>query len=455
MSSMRYISTRGQAEPLGFSAAVAAGLAPDGGLFVPATLPDLSGRLAAWRGLGYEELAFEFLRLFADDIPADELRAIVHGAYAGFDHPQRAPLVRLAPDLWVLELFHGPTLAFKDFALQLLGRLYERQVRLSGKPITVIGATSGDTGSAAIHGLLGKPGVRIFILYPNGRVAPLQERQMACTGAANVFPIAIPGSFDDAQKIVKDLFGDRGFVAQVGLSAINSINLARILAQSVYYLWARLQLDAAGAGEVEFVVPTGNFGNVLSGWLLTRMGVPGLKFCVATNRNDILHRFFSTGRYEAGVVELSLAPSMDIQVASNFERYLYFLENQDAARVRAAMAGIAAGRGYSVAKPALGPVRSVRLDDSGIKQVIARVYREHGYVVDPHTACGFAARTAGVPQVILSTASPAKFPETVSEMAGVAATHPTLDALQSLPIVRHDIEASAAAIRDFVLARSR
>jgi threonine synthase len=455
MSSMRYISTRGQAEPLGFSAAVAAGLAPDGGLFVPATLPDISTRLTAWRGLGYEDLAFEFLRLFADDIPADELRAIVHGAYATFDHPQRAPLVRLAPDLWVLELFHGPTLAFKDFALQLLGRLYERQVRLSGRPITVLGATSGDTGSAAIHGLLGKPGVRIFILYPNGRVAPLQERQMACTGAANVFPIAIPGSFDDAQKIVKDLFGDRAFVAKTGLSAINSINLARILAQTVYHLWARLQLDAAGAGEVEFVVPTGNFGNVLSGWLLTRMGVPGLKFCVATNRNDILHRFFTTGRYEAGVVEPSLAPSMDIQAASNFERYLYFLENQDPARVRTVMADIAAGRGYSVAQPVLGPVRSERLDDAGIKAVIARVYREHGYVADPHTACGFAARTTGFPQVILATASPAKFPETVSETIGVAATHPSLDALQSLPIVRHDIDASAAPIRDFVLAHSR
>ena len=454
MSSMRYVSTRGQAEPLGFSAAVAAGLAPDGGLFVPESLPDLTGRLHAWRKLGYEDLAFEFLRLFADDIPADELRAIVSGAYASFDHPQRAPLVKLAPDLWVLELFHGPTLAFKDFALQLLGRLYERQVRLTGRPITVLGATSGDTGSAAIHGLLGKPGVRIFILYPRGRVAPLQERQMACTGADNVFPIAIPGSFDDAQRIVKDLFGDRALVTAVGLSAINSINLARILAQSVYYLWARLQLDSAGAGEVEFVVPTGNFGNVLSGWLLTRMGVPGLRFCVATNRNDILHRFFSAGRYEAGVVEPSLAPSMDIQVASNFERYLYFLVGQDAARVRASMADIAAGRGFAIAKPALGPVRSVRLDDAGIKETIARVHRDMGYVADPHTACGFAARGVGTPQVILATASPAKFPETVSEMTGVHATHPTLDALQALPIARHDLEASAAAIRDFVLRNS-
>ena len=451
---MRYVSTRGQAEPLGFSAAVAAGLAPDGGLFVPESLPDLTGRLHAWRKLGYEDLAFEFLRLFADDIPADELRAIVSGAYASFDHPQRAPLVKLAPDLWVLELFHGPTLAFKDFALQLLGRLYERQVRLTGRPITVLGATSGDTGSAAIHGLLGKPGVRIFILYPRGRVAPLQERQMACTGADNVFPIAIPGSFDDAQRIVKDLFGDRALVTAVGLSAINSINLARILAQSVYYLWARLQLDSAGAGEVEFVVPTGNFGNVLSGWLLTRMGVPGLRFCVATNRNDILHRFFSAGRYEAGVVEPSLAPSMDIQVASNFERYLYFLVGQDAARVRASMADIAAGRGFAIAKPALGPVRSVRLDDAGIKETIARVHRDMGYVADPHTACGFAARGVGTPQVILATASPAKFPETVSEMTGVHATHPTLDALQALPIARHDLEASAAAIRDFVLRNS-
>lgn len=447
---MRYLSTRGMTPPVGFSEAVAAGLAPDGGLFVPATLPDLADRLADWRGCTYEELAFEFLRLFADDIPADELRAMVGAAYESFDHPERAPLVPLADDLWVLELFHGPTLAFKDFALQLLGRLYERQVRLSGRPITVLGATSGDTGSAAIHGLNGRPGVKIFILYPLGRVAPLQERQMACTGVDNVFPIAVPGSFDDAQRIVKELFGDRAFVADLGLSAVNSINLARILAQSVYHLWARLRLDEAGVGEAEFVVPTGNFGNVLAGWLLGRMGVPGLRFCVATNRNDILHRFFTTGGYVAGSVEPSLAPSMDIQAASNFERYIHFLEGGDPTRVRDAMGGIAAGRGYRSAHPALGAVRSVRLDDEGIRAVLGEVYDRYGYTCDPHTACGFAAPAAGAPRVVLATASPAKFPDAVAAATGWTPRHPALDALEARPLVRHELAADASAVRDFL-----
>ena len=270
---------------------------------------------------------------------------------------------------------------------------------------------------------------------------------MACTGAENVFPIAIPGSFDDAQRIVKQLFGDRALVDRLGLSAVNSINLARILAQCVYYLWARLRLDAP---EIEFVVPTGNFGNVLAGWLLTRMGVPGLRFCVATNRNDIVHRFFSTGEYSAGVVEPSLAPSMDIQAASNFERYVYFLEGGDPARVRVAMAGIAAGRGYSFAKPVLGAVRSCRLDDAGIAQVIRDVKARYHYVSDPHTACGFAATPAGVPRVILATASPAKFPDTVVAATGIEPRHPALEALRTLPVVRYEVAADAAAVRAFV-----
>jgi len=453
-SSTQFVSTRGETPPHGFSAAVAAGLAPDGGLFVPAKLPDLSGRLSEWRKLGYEDLAFEFLSLFADDIPPAELRAMIAATYAGFDAAERAPMRKLSDDLWVLELFHGPTLAFKDFALQLLGRLYERQVRNSNRPITVLGATSGDTGSAAIHGLLGRPGVKIFILYPHGRVAPLQERQMACTGADNVFPLAIPGSFDDAQRIVKELFGDRPLVGQLGLSAVNSINLARIVAQCVYYLWARLRLDDAGIDEAEFVVPTGNFGNILSGWLLSRMGVDRMRFCVATNRNDILHRFFDTGRYVGGRVEPSLAPSMDIQLASNFERYLYFLENQDSARLRTAMTGIASGKGYTCTRPALGPVRSIRLDDDGITERIRDVHSRFGYVCDPHTACGFAAKSAGVPRVVLATANPAKFPEAVAAAIGVRPRHPALDELADHAVVRYEIAAETAAVREFIAAHT-
>jgi threonine synthase len=270
---------------------------------------------------------------------------------------------------------------------------------------------------------------------------------MACTGADNVFPVAIPGSFDDAQRIVKELFGDRALVERLGLSAVNSINLARILAQCVYYLWARLRL---AADAVEFVVPTGNFGNVLVGWLLTRMGVPGLRFCVATNRNDIVHRFFSTGEYVANAVEPSLAPSMDIQVASNFERYIYFLEDGDPARLRTAMAGIAAGRGYRSQHPALGGIRSTRLDDVGITEKIREIHQRYGYVCDPHTACGFVAESEGASRVILATASPAKFPETVVAATGTDPRHPTLDALGGKPLVRHEVAATAGAVRAFL-----
>lgn len=447
---MHFVSTRGQTPPHSFSEAVAAGLAPDGGLFVPENLPDFKGRLEASSSLGYEKLAFEFLKNFANDVPDDELREIVNGAYSTFDHPDRAPLKELSDDLHVLELFHGPTLAFKDFALQFLGRLYERQVKKTGRPITVLGATSGDTGSAAISGLLGREGVRIFILYPAGKIAPLQERQMTCTGASNVFPIAVPGSFDDAQHIVKSLFGDREFVDRVSLSAVNSINIARILAQCVYYLWAVLRLRARGAREMEFVVPTGNFGNVLAGWLLGRMGVEGMRFCVATNRNDILYRFFQTGEYRGGVVEASLAPSMDIQAASNFERYVYFLENGDAGKVRTAMSSIAAGRGYRSEHPALGAVRSIKVDDSGISRVIAGVHQDHGYVCDPHTACAFAAPASDVSRVVLATASPAKFPETVKQATGVFPTHPTLDKLRGHKGIRFDLPADPAVVKAFI-----
>lgn len=452
---MRFVSTRGQTPPHSFSDAVAAGLAPDGGLFVPEKLPDFKDRLDAWTALSYEELAFEFLKHFANDIPEGELRDIVTGAYSTFDHPERAPLKVLSDELQVLELFHGPTLAFKDFALQFLGRLYERQVKTTGRPITVLGATSGDTGSAAINGLLGKEGVRIFILYPDGRIAPLQERQMTCTGAANVFPIAVPGSFDDAQHIVKALFGDREFVDRVALSAVNSINIARILAQCVYYLWAVLKSRSRGVEEVEFIVPTGNFGNVLAGWLLGRMGVEGMRFCVATNKNDILFRFFQTGQYQGGVVEPSLAPSMDIQVASNFERYVYFLENGDPEKVRAAMTSIAAGKGYYSEHPALGSIRSIKVDDSEISGVIGKVHREYGYVCDPHTACALAVPATDVPQIVLATASPAKFPETVEQAVGVFPTHPTLEKLLERTGQRFEIAADPSAIKGFVEANHR
>ncbi len=447
---MKFISTRGQTPSLGFSDAVATGLAPDGGLFLPETLPDFSGQLAAFENLSYAELCFEFMRVFATDIPAATLRTIVDASYTTFADPAIAPLKPLAKNLYVLELFHGPTLAFKDFALQLLGNLYAHQCVVRRETINVLGATSGDTGAAAIHGLLGKPGTAIFILYPDGRVSPLQERQMACTGAANVFAIAIDGSFDDAQASLKEIFGDQAFRTRQRLSAVNSINLARVLAQCVYYLYAWLRLPAAERSNVEFVVPTGNFGNVLAGWLLQQMGVPIRSFKVATNQNDILYRLFTTGAYRVGDVLPSLAPSMDIQVASNFERFIYFNVGRDAARVREVMQTFKTTGAYTFPDFNRATFSASRTSDAEIASIITRVYREHGYIVDPHTACGFKELNPDRVSIVLSTASPAKFPDTIRAAIGVEPTHPSLEVLKSKPIVKHLLASTPAAIRAYI-----
>ncbi len=279
--------------PHSFSEAVAVGLAPDGGLFLPEKLPDLSGELARFATLGYADLCFEFMRIFATDIPAETLQPIVAASYARFSHRQIAPLRSLAPRLNVLELFHGPTLAVKDVGLQLLGNLYARQCRVRRQSLNVLGATSGDTGAAAIYGLLGRPGIGMFILYPDGRVSPLQERQMACTGDAHVFALALDGSFDDAQAVLKKILGNEAFRTRHRLSAVNSINLARILAQCVYYLHAWLRLPAAERANVEFVVPTGNFGNILAGWMLRKMGVPIRGFKVGRRTRTTSSTVFS------------------------------------------------------------------------------------------------------------------------------------------------------------------
>jgi threonine synthase len=451
---MRFISTRGQTQPVRFSEAVATGLAPDGGLYLPERFPDLSPDLGRLESLGYAELCYEFLRHFATDIEPATLRALVTRSYQRFADAQVAPLRTLGPKLHVLELFHGPTLAFKDFALQLLGNLYERQCAVRHESINVLGATSGDTGAAAIHGLLGKPGTAIFILYPDGRVSPLQERQMACTGAANVFALAVDGTFDDAQAALKEIFGDQRFRLQHRLSAVNSINLARVLAQCVYYLWAWLRLPARDRDNVEFVVPTGNFGNVLAGWMLQQMHVPIRGFKVATNQNDILYRLFTTGEYRLGDVQPSLAPSMDIQVASNFERFLYFSVGRDPARLREVMATFKQTGAYTFANFDRGTFSASRCTDAEIPDIMRRVYREHGYVVDPHTACAFKEHTPGRVNVVLSTASPAKFPETIQAALGIEPTDPSLDALKSRPIVKHRLKAEPAAIRAFIEAHA-
>ncbi len=447
---MHFVSTRGQARIDSFREVVAAGLAPDGGLYLPETLPSLRPWLASWESLSYADLAREFLQLFAGDVPHVLLKTLVDSAYSRFDHPDIAPLKFLDERVSVLELYHGPTLAFKDFALQLLGELYADQIQRTGQGIHVLGATSGDTGASAIHGLLGKPGVHIFILYPNGRISPLQEMQMTTTGADNVFPLAIEGSFDDAQRAVKEVFGDLKFRHAYHLSAVNSINLARILAQSVYYLYAWLRLPANQREETEFIVPTGNFGNVLSGWLLRQMGVQIAGFQVATNRNDILHRFFQTGAYRVGQVSPSVAPSMDIQVASNFERMLYYLLDKDPSAVVRTMQQLQQEGGIQLDASRVEAIRSSSSTDEDIIRIIGEVDRQYGYEIDPHTACGFKDLPKDRPAVVLSTASPAKFPEVMQQALGREIIHPRLEALKQKPIVKYPCEANVASIESFI-----
>jgi len=451
---MKYISTRGQTPPHTFSEAMAVGLPPDGGLFLPETLPDLGSHLARFSALSYPELCSEFLSIFATDIPKETLRSLVAQSYRRFTDPAVAPLRRLSDRLQVLELFHGPTLAFKDFALQVLGNLYSYQCQVRKETINVLGATSGDTGAAAIHGLLGHPGTAVFILYPDGRVSPLQERQMACTGAGNVFALAVDGSFDDAQSALKEIFSDSSFRIAHRLSAVNSINLVRVLAQCVYYLSAWLRLPADQKETAEFVVPTGNFGNVLAGWLLQKMGVPIHGFKIATNQNDILYRLFTTGTYQIGPVHPSLAPSMDIQVASNFERFLYYQLGRDPAKVRSAMAAFKATGTCVFPNFDRDTFTASRCDDGEIAGIIERVYRDHRYIVDPHTACGFKDLSADRPSVVLATASPAKFPETIKSAIGIEPTDPSLEALKSRPIVKVRLKAAPGPIRDFIAAHA-
>jgi threonine synthase len=439
---------------MGFCDAVLTGLAPDGGLLLPETIPDVRDRLAHWRTLDYVALARELIALYVDDIPRPVLDDLINRAYATFDHPSVAPLVRVG-DLHVLELFHGPTLAFKDVALQLLGRLFEYVLAERGEHLNILGATSGDTGSAAIAGVRGQRDIDIFIMYPEGRVSELQELQMTTVADANVHCLSVAGSFDDCQNLMKTLFGDLGFKRDYHLGAVNSVNWARVLAQVVYYAWASLQFPAGQ--PVRFAVPTGNFGNVFAGYVAKRMGLPVGQLLVATNENDILSVFFNTGVYARGPVRFTITPAMDIQVASNFERYLYFLLGSDPAALRAFMAAFAAtGRAELAAAPGTDDFVATSVAIDATADTIRTVYHETGYVLDPHTAVGLAAArripTDG-PTVCLATAHPAKFPEAVDAAVGAPlARHPRLDALRGLPSRTTPVPASLDAIRSFIEA---
>jgi threonine synthase len=426
---MRYISTRGQAPVRDFAGVLLAGLAEDGGLYVPATWPVFAA--ADWRGMRgmpYPQLVAQVMQPFVgESISFATLQTLCREAYAGFDHPAIAPLVQLDTSLWAQELFHGPTLAFKDMAMQLLGRLFDHVLTARNERVTIVGATSGDTGSAAIEAFAGRARVNIVILHPDGRTSEVQRRQMTTVDAPNVTNIAVAGSFDDCQDVVKGMFADPVFRTEMNLSAVNSINWARIAAQIPYYVASALALGAPER-EVAFSVPTGNFGNVLAAWAARRMGLPIARLVVASNRNDILARFLASNDMTIRDVEPSLSPSMDIQVSSNFERLLFELLDRDPAATEAAMTAFRATGHMPVPEAAWKRATSVfhafRLDDEGTLAEIRRLYTRQNYLADPHSAIGIAAARAlacqhGVPSVAMATAHPAKFPDAMEQATGL------------------------------------
>jgi threonine synthase len=458
---MQYISTRGAAPKLGFEDAMLAGLARDGGLYVPEIWPRMSeGEIAALAGLRYEEAAFRVMRPFIGDAFSDsELHGIIDRAYAGFRHAARVPLVQTGPNDWLLELFHGPTLAFKDVAMQLIGGFFEASLKRSGRHLTIVGATSGDTGSAAIEAFRGRSGVEIFILFPAGRVSEVQRRQMTTPTEANVHALAIEGDFDDAQARLKDLFNDHAFRDGVGLAGVNSINWARVLAQTVYYFTAAVALGAPYR-PVSFTVPTGNFGDIFAGYVARRMGLPIERLVIATNQNDILHRTLETGAHRRTQVAPSISPSMDIQVSSNFERLLFDLYDREGPAVAALMVELGQGGGVALSQGALARLRadfdSARASEDETRAAIAAAYRETGLVVCPHTATGLHAAAVrrgdpAVPMVVLATAHPAKFPDAVEADCGVRpALPPWMADLMTRPERVTRVANDAEAIKDVI-----
>jgi len=454
---MKYISTRGQTDPMPFTDAGLTGLAPDGGLLIPESLPDLSGDLDRLAGLSYPELAFEVFSHFVTDIPEEDLRGLVNRAYAAFRHPDTAPSVKTG-DRYILELFHGPTLAFKDMAMQFLAQFFEYALEKRGQELNILGSTSGDTGSAAIHGVRGKSRIRIFMMHPEGRTSPVQALQMTSVLDENVYNIAVDGTFDDCQRIMKTLFSDVPFKQAHHLGAVNSVNWVRVMAQIVYYLYSGLRVRReTGADAVQFSVPTGNFGNILAGYYASCMGLPVSRLILATNENDILARFFRTGVYETGTVSHTISPSMDIQVASNFERYLFELLDRDSARTASVMSEFAnTGRADLSSlreHPVMRLFTSDKADTAETTRTIREVKASENYVLDPHTAVGVAVgdrlRNAD-PLICLATAHPAKFTEAIVDAVGEEPHHPVLDALEGAETRCTRLPAEVDAVRAYV-----
>ena len=469
MPVLSYVSTRqapGANEPRSFEEVLLAGLAPDGGLYVPVDLPRFGAEEIRRLGrLDYPALAAAIMAPFVGDaLSAPELEALLRDAYAGFGHKAVAPLKQLGQDEWLLELFHGPTIAFKDYALQVLGRLFDTVLTRRNQRVTIVGATSGDTGSAAIEACRDRANIDIFILYPHGRTSEVQRRQMTSVPSANVHTLAVQGTFDDCQDHVKALFADAAFRSDYRLSAVNSINWARIVAQIVYYFAAGTALGAPDR-PVSFAVPTGNFGNVYAGHIARQMGLPIERLVIGTNRNDILYRFVETGEMRIAGVEPSLSPSMDIQVSSNFERLLYEVIGRDGARLARIMAEFRAtgvlNCGEEAWRRVRGQIAAHRVDDDGTRAAIAQIYRETGELLDPHSAIAVAAMravggTPGIPRIALACAHPAKFPDTVEQATGrKPALPPHLQDLMNRPERINVVPNDLAVIRRFIAERAR
>jgi threonine synthase len=432
---MRYISTRGQAPSLSFEDVLLTGLASDGGLYVPETLPQFSHQeIASWASLSYADLAHKILLPFVEeDISSNELKTMVDETYAGFNHKAVAPLIQLDHNEWVLELFHGPTLAFKDFALQLLGRLMDHALIKRNKRLVIMGATSGDTGSAAIEGCRHSERVQMFILHPHERVSEVQRRQMTTLMGNNIHNIAVRGNFDDCQQMVKQSFSDQSFLNGGQLGAVNSINWARIMAQIVYYFYAAVALGGPHR-PVSFSVPTGNFGDIYAGYLAKKMGLPIKQLIVATNENDILHRCISANQYSKQGLVQTLSPSMDIMVSSNFERLLFDLYDRDGAALSELVTGLNDGTANSLEPKRWEQARQLfsshRVDDEKTCDVISQVALEHNYLLDPHSAIGVEAgrvcnQHPQVPMITMATAHPVKFPDAVIKAGQTAPKLPS------------------------------
>ncbi len=427
IKAVEYISTRGEAPTLGFSDALLAGLASDGGLYIPRTWPVLSKKeIRALRGLSYQDMAFEILyRFTGGEIPEDDFRAMINAAYATFRHPAVAPLTQIGPNAFIMELFHGTTLAFKDVAMQLIGRLMDYVLDKRGLRATIVGATSGDTGGAAIDAFAGRDRTDIFILFPEGKVSPVQQRQMTTSTEKNVHAIAVRGNFDDCQNLVKAMFNDAPFRREMRLSGVNSINWARIMAQVVYYFTTAISLGAPDR-KVSFTVPTGNFGDIFAGYVAKRMGLPVDRLVIATNENDILARTMKTGRYEMKAVKATTTPSMDIAISSNFERLLFEAYGRDAGAIRQLMENLKQSGAFEIADAPLKAIRrefrAGRASEKQVAETIRTTLAETGYLLDPHTAVGvFVAKRhekSNSPMVTLATAHPAKFPAAVKKACG-------------------------------------